>query len=258
MVSPSCPWEHSPKRLVLMSDEVHVWRADLNCGAATVQLLREFLTPEEKDRADRFYFRQDHIHYTVAHAVLRQLLGRYLGILPSEVRLSSAQFGKPELDISLSRQDLRFNMSHAHDHALYGFSLRREVGIDIEFVREDFATLEIAEQFFSTGEVRQLNSLPRQQQARAFFNCWTRKEAYIKALGEGLSHPLDQFTVSLAPGEPARLLSTKSRPQELARWFLVELFPGAGYVAALAVEGGNAPPLRCWQWEHRSSDEQSR
>jgi 4'-phosphopantetheinyl transferase len=115
-------------------------------------------------------------------------------------------------------------------------------------LREDFASQEIAESFFSPGEIAVLCALPQDQQAVAFFNCWTRKEAYIKARGEGLSYPLHRFTVSLVPGERACLLSVDDDPQEAYRWSLVELSPGTGYIAALALEG-RAPTLKCCQWD---------
>jgi 4'-phosphopantetheinyl transferase len=146
---------------------------------------------------------------------------------------------------------LRFNVSHSQGVALYALTRGREVGVDIEFVREDFARFDIAERFFSTREVSALRALPTEQHTAAFFDCWTRKEAYIKARGEGLSHPLHSFAVSLAPGETAALLWTDTDPQEAARWSLVGLFPGESYRAALAVEG-EMPTLRCWRWSASS------
>jgi 4'-phosphopantetheinyl transferase len=131
--------------------------------------------------------------------------------------------------------------------ALYALTRGRALGVDVEYVRDDLAGQEIAERFFSRQEVRALSALPADARTRAFFNCWTRKEAYIKARGEGLSLPLDQFDVSLTPGEPAALLGTRPDPQEAARWLLRELAPARGYVAALAVEG-RGWRLRQWRW----------
>ncbi len=133
------------------------------------------------------------------------------------------EFGEPTL--SEDGGGLRFNASHSHGVALYAFTLGREVGVDIELQRDDFTSLEIAERFFSKAEICALGSLPTHLRTQAFFNCWTHKEAYIKALGEGLSHPLDCFAVSLAPGEPARLVGAEPHPLEADRWSIADLKP---------------------------------
>jgi 4'-phosphopantetheinyl transferase len=125
------------------------------------------------------------------------------------------------------------------------------VGIDLEYLRTDFPWAEIAEHFFSPQEHRALHDLPADSRYQAFFNCWTRNEAYLKARGDGLVHPLDQFYVSLRPGEAAALLHSEL-PQEVARWSLQELWPGPGYVAALAAEG-HGWRLACWQWLERKT-----
>jgi 4'-phosphopantetheinyl transferase len=121
------------------------------------------------------------------------------------------------------------------------------VGIDLEYIRSDLQVEQLAERFFSRREIATLRTLPPEVQRQAFFLCWTRKEAYLKARGEGLSLPLDQFDVSLIPGEPAALLSTQRDPYEVSRWSLQELTPAPGYAAALAVEG-HGWGLACWQW----------
>lgn len=226
---------------------MHVWRADLNQEPARVRIFSDILAPDERQRASRFHFQRDRGHYIVARGVLRFILQRYLGISPGLLRFSYNQYGKPALETMADGEALRFNVSHSGGVALYAVTRGREVGLDIEAIREDFAGLEIAERFFSAREVETLRALPAELQTAAFFNCWTRKEAYIKALGEGLSHPLQSFAVSLIPGEAAALLSSDSDPDEPARWSLMELNPGDGYVAAVAVEG-IVPALRRWQW----------
>src|SRR5207244_11453763 len=122
-----------------------------------------------------------------------------------------------------------------------------EVGIDLEYIRAEVADEPIAERFFASREIAALIGLPAPLRAEGFFNCWTRKEAYIKARGEGLTIPLDAFEVSLAPEEPAALLRVDSDPAEASRWSLQALAPGPGYVAAIAVEGRDWQ-LRCWEW----------
>jgi 4'-phosphopantetheinyl transferase len=141
-----------------------------------------------------------------------------------------------------------FNLSHSHGLLLLAITRGREVGIDVEWIHAEFAGQgqEIAERFFSPNEVAKFCSLPTDQKAEAFFNCWTRKEAYVKAKGGGLSVPLDQFEVSLSPGEPAALLHAAS-PRETSYWSMEELYPGPGYAAALVVKGRDLQ-LRNWQW----------
>jgi len=244
---PFCSWLPPPENLAPETDVVHAWLASLSVKASTVQRLRQLLTADEICRAERFYFPKDRDHFIVARGVLRRILGRYLDTEPSRLRFCYSAYGKPALDTEFGGGALRFNVSHSHGVALYGVSRGREVGIDLERIRPDFADDRVAERFFSSREVAALRSLPQSMRRDAFFNCWTRKEAYIKARGEGLSLRLDQFDVSLAPGEPAALLDTQDDPQEACRWSLQELAPSPGYVAALAVEGHDWQ-LKCWQW----------
>lgn len=247
MISTPEPWLPAPERLRIGRDEVHIWRAFLHQAPRTVDLFSDILAPDERRRAEKFHFARDRDCFTVARGVLRQILGRYLDASPALIRFSYNRYGKPAIDNGAGDRLLRFNVSHSNGVALYAVARDKEVGLDIEMVREDVASLEIAERFFSTREVAMLRGLPQELQTVGFFNCWTRKEAYIKALGEGLSRSLQSFAVSLIPGEKAVLLSSDDDSQDAARWSLLEIFPGAGYVAALIAEG-SAPTLRCWQW----------
>ncbi|HEX6184608.1 MAG TPA: 4'-phosphopantetheinyl transferase superfamily protein [Pyrinomonadaceae bacterium] len=240
-------WLGAPERPVLSGGEVHVWRARLDVDAKTFRELWESLSPDERARAERFHFRVDREHFIAARGGLRDVLGRYTGTAPRHLRFSYDAYGKPSLDGEAGGGRLRFNVSHSKGVALYALAEGRAVGVDVEYVREDFASLEIAEHFFARSEVAALRAVADGERAAAFFDCWTRKEAYIKARGEGLSLPLHLFSVSLTPGQPAALLSTEGEPQEAARWSLLELFPGEGFRAALAVEG-EAPFVRCWRW----------
>jgi 4'-phosphopantetheinyl transferase len=240
-------WSGAPERPALSGGEVHVWRARLDLDATTFRELWESLSADERARADRFHFRIDREHFVAARGGLRAVLGRYTGAEPRRLHFAYDAYGKPSLDGETAPARLRFNVSHSNGVALYAFAEGRAVGVDIEYVREDFASLDIAEHFFSRSEVAALRAVAEGERAAAFFDCWTRKEAYIKARGEGLSHPLHLFTVSLTPGQPAALLSTEGEPQEATHWSLVELFPGEGFRAALAVEG-ETPPVRCWRW----------
>ncbi|MDQ3652238.1 MAG: 4'-phosphopantetheinyl transferase superfamily protein [Acidobacteriota bacterium] len=244
------PWSSPPERLILGHNEVHVWRAALNTKESSIQSLRRTLSADERARAERFHFQNDRDHFIVARGLLRAILGRYLNVDPSQLCFSYSFYGKPSLARESSGDDLSFNLSHAGELALYAITRGREIGIDVERIRADFANEQIAERFFSLREVAALRTLPKNIQPQGFFNCWTRKEAYIKARGEGLSLPLDQFEVSLVPGEPAALLRTSGSGdhQEASRWSLREVVaPAASYVAAVAVEGDDWQ-LKYWQW----------
>jgi 4'-phosphopantetheinyl transferase len=236
-------WLNPTTGTPLADGEVHLWRASLAQTPDALRRLHATLASDESAKAARFHFRRDRDHYVAARGLLRRLLGRYLARPPESLRFSYGAYGKPSLD---GAQDLRFNLSHSHELALYAFARGRDVGVDVEHMRADFAGDDIAARFFSAREVSMLRALPAAARTRAFFNCWTRKEAYIKARGEGLSHPLDAFDVSLTPGEPAALLGTRGDPRELTRWSLHALDAGEAYAAALVVQG-TGYTLRLWQ-----------
>jgi 4'-phosphopantetheinyl transferase len=247
LICPLPSWSLPPESLKLAHDEVYVWRASLDQAASQVQNLWQTLTAEARARAERFYFPRNREHFIAARRVLRAILGRYLNRHPSALRFCHTPYGKPVLTAESGGETLRFNVSHSHGLALYAIARSRELGINVEHIRPDLADEQIAEPFFSAREVVVLRALPSHMRTAAFFHCWTRKEAYIKGRGEGLSLPLEQFDVSLIPGEPAALLSTQGDPCEAWRWSLQELIPGPGYMAALAVEGHHWR-LACWQW----------
>jgi 4'-phosphopantetheinyl transferase len=240
-------WRHPRAGLTLSSAEVHVWRASLDLDSSCVEHLQHALSADELQRAARFHFPRDRRRFTVARGVLRDILGRYLGVPPSELEFRYGAHGKPALAAGFDAVGVRFNISHSHEMALFAVTCGREIGVDIEYLGREIRGEEIAQHFFSAHECASLRALPAAAKHEAFFNCWTRKEAYIKAHGEGLSLPLDQFDVSLAPGEPAALLATRNDPREVQRWSLQALTPGPGYVAALAVEG-QGWQLSSWHW----------
>ena len=183
---------------------MHVWRAALDVPESQVRSLWDTLTADERQRAEHYVFEKDRTHFVVARGLLRVLLGRYLRQDPPHLRFTYGPHGKPALATDTGGGALRFNVSHSHGLALYAITRGREVGVDVERIRPEVAQEKIAERFFSPREVTLLRALPAPLQATAFFACWTRKEAYIKATGEGLTLPLDQFDVSLLPGEPPR------------------------------------------------------
>jgi len=245
-MSPKTVWARPPERLTLPDDEVHVWRVHLARTASEVESLRSLLAPDEIERAERFHFTRDRASFIIAHAMLRTILAAYLKPNPAQLRFTSSAYGKPALFEKDNEPELRFNLSHSHELALCVVARKREVGIDVEYIREDFAQEEIAERFFSSTERAALRALPSDERTASFFHCWTRKEAYIKARGEGLSFPLERFDVSVSPIEERPTLSVHEAPDETARWSLQSLTPDAGYAAAIAIEGHDWN-LRCWE-----------
>jgi len=240
-------WLPPPAGLALSRDDVHVWRASLELPASRVQSLKHTLAADELSRAERFHFQKDRKHFIVARGLFRAILSRYFDMEPGQLRFRYSPYGKPALATTPGQDTLSFNVSHSHGLALYAITRGREIGVDLERISADLDCEQIAARFFSPRENAVLRALPTELKSKAYFNCWTRKEAYIKARGGGLSLPLDQFDVSLAPGEPAMLLNTSGDRQEATRWSLRALTPGPGYVAALAVEG-HGWRFECWQW----------
>jgi 4'-phosphopantetheinyl transferase len=219
--------------LALLEDEVHVWRGSLWRASAEVARLRDLLAPEERRRADRYRFERHRSRYIVGRATLRLLLARYLDAAPAELEIGCGEFDKPYLAGGPS-----FNLSHSGTVVLYAFAAAGELGVDVELADADIARERVAERFFSPSEVEVLRSLPTVDQARAFLACWTRKEAFIKARGDGLSLALDSFDVTLAPDTPAALLRTAWCSEEWRHWSMEDLSDSrAGYVAAVAMRG---------------------
>src|SRR5262245_40794838 len=211
-------WSSPPYDFAWLTDEVHVCRATFDWPAEALGSLEPILSSDERERMRRFHFERDRRCHLVARGLLRTLLGRYLGMAPDKLRFDYSPFGKPSLAAGLVQRPLQFNVSHAVEIVLIAIAAGRTLGIDVEHIRADIAVGEIAARFFSANEQGALATLAGDLQHGAFFDCWTRKEAYIKAIGEGLSLPLDQFDVSFLPGEPARLLATRPDPAEARRW----------------------------------------
>ena len=216
----------------LAAGEVHVVSVSLDDLPFPPPL---WLSPDESRRAFRFHFERDRQRFAAARGILRALLGRYLGVDPSVLLFDYGRYGKPAL--ASPWQGLRFNVSHSGGLALFAFATDHEIGVDIEQERPLPEMDSIAERHFSQLEHVALQLLAEPERRRAFFRCWTRKEAFIKAVGDGLSHALDAFDVTLAPGEPARLLRVAGDPEAPRRFRLEGLEPAHGFAAALAALG---------------------
>ena len=246
MTSESSIWSSPPASLSLQPDEVHVWRVTFD---HPVERFRDLLQRDEISRADRFHFERDRNHFVIARGFFRRLLGHYLQTDPKQLRFSYGAYGKPALNGEFRESPLRFNMSHSHGVALYALTDGREIGVDVEHVRADFAGDDIAQRFFSPFEVEVLCGVSADDRVNAFFRWWTRKEAYIKATGRGMSQPLDGFDVTLASGQEAALLRTDDGSHE--RWQLVDVAVGLGYAGAIAVE---KPVFKVRYWEADDRD----
>lgn len=227
------PYRGRPAVLDIHRGTLAHWAVPLDPGRDTVLAAWRLLSTDERDRAERFHFDHDRRRYAVAHAAMRRLLAAYAGCAPQELRFATSARAKPVL--SGPGAGLHFNLSHSGELALLGVSPDAALGVDIERVRrlDDGAALAGAN--FSAREYAAWRAVPPGQRDLAFFLCWTRKEAYVKAVGEGLYLPLDRFDVTLAPGEPARILSLDGDAGAAAAWSLHDLDPGAGYAAASAI-----------------------
>jgi 4'-phosphopantetheinyl transferase len=237
------------QRFTLAADAVHVWRVDLRVAADCVRRLEATLSSAERARAARFNFPEHRERFIVAHGALRDILSRYLSARASELAFEANAHGKPALALP-EHTWLQFNLTHSADLALVAVTRDRPVGIDVEHKVPPDDPARLVAQFFSANENAAFSALPESQREAAFFAGWTRKEAYVKALGEGLSTPLDQFDVSLAPGQPARLLADRLHPDHPAHWSLLDLDPdaiGPEYAAALAIAGPR-PTLTLYPW----------
>lgn len=223
---------------VLPQNVVHVWCAALDVDRETQERCVSVLSENERSRAERFVLERDRTSFIVAHGILRALLARYLGCAPQSIQFTYGPYGKPAISDRQAPSPLSFNLSHSHGLAAVAVVRDREIGVDVERIRPEFAGEDIAKRYFSPTEVAELRRLPEERRAEGFFLCWTRKEAYVKALGEGLRFPLDGFSVSLTPGEPVRL-----RAEDAIRWSIQSFEPskpyGVTHVGAVVCEGND-------------------
>jgi 4'-phosphopantetheinyl transferase len=236
---------HPPR---LGPGDVDVWRAEIGLAADRLAVLDSLLTEDERQKACAFRLAADRVRFVVGRGVLRTVLGDYLGEPPAALGFVSGEHGKPALVRSPAEPGLQFNVSHSEGLVLVAVADGVDVGVDVQWVRPDFDWERIAARFFSSGEVAALRALPGELARDAFFACWTHKEAYVKARGEGLQRSFDRFTVLVTPGVPAVALRADDDPAVAARWSLHTLEVGEGYAAALAV-GSPDRRVRCWQWE---------
>ncbi|HXV84574.1 MAG TPA: 4'-phosphopantetheinyl transferase superfamily protein [Candidatus Binatia bacterium] len=227
--------------LILKENEVHVWLVQAGDESIYFKIFEDLLSPTERDRAARFKFETDRRRYVIAHAALRSILSLYVKRPAQELQFVAGPNGKPKLALVHANNKLEFNLSHSHEVSLIAVTEGREIGVDVEWVKEDFAFGEVAQRFFTGKEVAELKALPTELQRRTFYRCWSSKEAFLKAKGTGLSGELDEVEILFTPGEDVRISGT------IPNWTLIELNPSDGYVGALATEGSKCR-LECFQW----------
>lgn len=216
----------------LKGDDLHIWRVDLAHLVNAEPQLRRILSEDESQRADKYHFEKDRTSFVIRRGMLRRLLGAYVDIEPADLRFAYNKFDKPELQIDAS---VSFNTSSARDVCLLAFTLDAGIGIDIEYIDTEFPKMEIAERYFSANEVKALRAFDLKLQTDAFFDCWTKKEAYVKAVGEGMSRPLPHFDISVeTPGSFAVTASGGN----LKEWSFESFIPEENFIASIAYAGG--------------------
>ena len=228
----SVVWRHSQSPSLLRPNEIHIWRSHLTVDVSSQSLLHSYLNEEENKRAARFRSGCDRARFIAARGTLRALLACYLRKRPEDLQFVFGWEGKPALAPEPAGETLSFNLSHSQDIAIFAFGRNRNIGVDVERIRPDVDCENIAHHYFSAGEMRSLAGLMRQKRLEGFFLCWTRKEAYIKACGEGLQIPLDSFDVNLEPGNPAHFLGGVD-----PSWRISGFMADDDYPAALVYDG---------------------
>ncbi len=248
-VNPSTGWREVRQIPRVVPAEIQVWRVNLLAPTGEVSQLRMLLSAQEKNQAAQFHFAHDHRRFIIRRAVLRQLLAVNLGLRPEEIQIDGTGFKKPQITTAQNPLQLQFNSSHASDWALIALAQNCELGVDIEKHHHLPERADLAKKFFSEAEVRELNRLTEPARTEGFFNCWTRKEAFVKAIGQGLAFPLNHFSVSLTPEQPATILEVTSEyPAALEPWSMTAIDVMPGFSAAL-VFAGDLTSLSFLDWQ---------
>ncbi|MEM6755426.1 MAG: 4'-phosphopantetheinyl transferase superfamily protein [Cyanobacteria bacterium P01_C01_bin.38] len=235
-------WLKAPTNVELLSNEVHIWRENLDNVKPLLKDLTRILAEDELVRARRFHFEQHRQRFIAARGILRNILSRYLNIEPSEIKFGYEARGKPFLEQNLQNK-LTFNVSHSQNFALYAVSLDNSIGVDLESISSTTDVVSLAQRFFSPNEFAIIESAPQEQQHQLFFRYWTCKEAYLKATGTGLKD-LQQVEISLAIEQSAKLNIPNSD-----EWSLLEIQPFSNCAGAVAVKGRD---LQFKYWDYCS------
>ena len=242
-------WQHPPQQPILSNNQVHVWRANLELSTTAIEQLATCLSSDEISRANKFRFPIHKRRFIVARGILRQLLGNYLQLSPERIEFEYGDRGKPRLATSVAESSLQFNISHSEEYALYGFTHHHLIGVDLEYLREMKDAVKLAERFFSPREFKFLASLTEKQQRKVFFQLWTAKEAYLKAIGTGLTNSLASIDISFDQAGNPNLLSIEGDLGATANWFMYPCVPETNYVATVAIKTQtNGQQIDFWNW----------
>ncbi|MGB5675848.1 MAG: 4'-phosphopantetheinyl transferase superfamily protein [Gemmatimonadota bacterium] len=221
----------------LGESEIHVWKANLDASDAQLEAFARTLGPDEEERVGRLHAEPDRLRATASRGLLRHILAGYAGIPTADLRFSYGPAGKPELVGAADSQPLYFNTAHSGDLLLVAVGRAPSLGVDVERIRPVARWERVARRAFSGEEMQRIEALPEESRDEAFITCWTRKEACVKAVGEGVWSGFNRFEVSVEPREPAEIRSVDGEAAAGADWSLYHLEPAPGFVGALAVHG---------------------
>lgn len=225
---------------LLENDQIHIWQASLDYNKSKFNLLIGSLSEDEIERSNRFYFEKDRMQFIVRRGILKQIISKYLEINPKNLLFEYNPFGKPFLVTNSLKNNIKFNMSHSKNMALYCISSQKDVGIDIEFTQKKVEFHLIIERFFSHNEKAFIQKITTNKRKEAFFKIWTRKEAILKAIGKGISFPLEKVDVSFNKENFIIRINDNDDGQcTESSWYVEDLLPTKDYVASIAIEGSN-------------------
>ena len=247
-------WQFSQSQPTLEEGQVHIWRASLDLPTVVIDQLATFLSPDEIERANKFRFAQHKRRFIAARGILRELLSNYLQISPNDLKFKYGDRGKPELTGCKQDTPLKFNLSHSGEYVLYGFTYHHSIGVDLEHIREMPDAVKIAQRFFSDREYRLINSVEDTQKSAVFFKLWTAKEAYLKAIGIGLSGSLANVDITFDCVQSPRLLAISGSKTAVTSWSIYSCIPATSYIATIAVK--TLIPFKqinFWHWHQSCS-----
>ena len=223
----------SIKTKKLAPNQTHIWFINFSQQLNNLSFFLSILSKEEKEKASKFKFKKDKNCSIITRGALRLLSGKYLNLNPKDIRFKYGEYGKPYYNMETK---LKFNVSHSGNMAVIGFVLIDDIGVDIEEIKTDFEVFDIASNYFSKLEIETLNELPKEKHVECFYRCWTRKESFIKAKSQGLSFPLDSFSVSIHSDKHTELLETKWDEKEKSTWKLFTFTHQQNYIGAVSVQ----------------------
>lgn len=233
---------------MLPEGEVHIWRATFASTTTRIQYLLSTFSNDERQRAGRFRHEQDRRRFITGRGLLREILGRYLKVVPEQIQFQYGAQGKPYLQTSanIANTAIQFNLAHSHNLILYAFAKGMNIGIDLEYIDPTINLEQLTRHFFSEKEIQILQALAQKQKREMFFKFWTQKEAYLKAIGQGLAYPLKALDVSGISNTSPKFVNGVGGNQATNPWYIQTFIPAPDYIMALAVDQENWS-LRCWQ-----------